>query len=117
MNDVGCAMTAFATDQLTRAPLDMAARGERTHCLDPTSYRLWLSEHDTERATAVCSVTTAPCSPCAVTQPRSAGRPGVHGVALIVQSDPARRKPHELARKTPRESRHPQPLSVPSWLH
>jgi hypothetical protein len=43
----------IATDQLTRALLDMAARGERAHCSDPASHHLWLSDHDTERATAV----------------------------------------------------------------
>jgi hypothetical protein len=43
----------IATDRLTRALLDMAARGERTHCSDPTSHHLWLSEHETERAIAV----------------------------------------------------------------
>jgi hypothetical protein len=32
---------------------DLAARGERTHCSDPTSHHLWLSERDTERASAV----------------------------------------------------------------
>jgi hypothetical protein len=47
-------MTAkIATDQLTRALLDMAARGERTHCSDPITHDLWLSESDSERATAV----------------------------------------------------------------
>jgi Transcription factor WhiB len=43
----------IATDQLTRALLDLAAKGERTHCSDPTSHRLWTSEHETERAIAV----------------------------------------------------------------
>jgi hypothetical protein len=59
-------MTAarVATDQLTRALLDMAARGQRSHCSDPTCHHLWLSEHDAERATAVmmcdhCPVLTA----------------------------------------------------------
>jgi hypothetical protein len=42
-----------ATDQLTLALLNMAARGERTHCSDPTSHQLWLSEHEQERAVAV----------------------------------------------------------------
>ena len=43
----------IATDTLTRALLDLAGRGERTHCSDPTSHHLWLSERDHERATAV----------------------------------------------------------------
>ena len=44
--------TRAATDQLTRALLDMAARGERTHCSDSASKHLWLSEHDGERKVA-----------------------------------------------------------------
>jgi hypothetical protein len=40
------------TDQLTRALLNIAARGQRTHCSDPTSHHLWLSEHPGERAIA-----------------------------------------------------------------
>ena len=52
------------TDQLTLALLGLAERGERTHCSDPTSHHLWLSEHDAERAIAVmmcdhCPVLTA----------------------------------------------------------
>jgi hypothetical protein len=42
-----------ASDALTIALLNMAAIGERTHCSDPTTHHLWLSEHDTERAAAV----------------------------------------------------------------
>jgi hypothetical protein len=42
-----------ASDALTLALLGLAATGERTHCSDPTSHHLWLSEHDHERATAV----------------------------------------------------------------
>jgi hypothetical protein len=41
------------TDTLTLALLGLAERGERTHCSDPTSHHLWLSERDAERATAV----------------------------------------------------------------
>jgi hypothetical protein len=41
------------TDQLTLALLGLAARGQRTHCSDPTSHHLWLSERESERATAV----------------------------------------------------------------
>lgn len=40
------------TDQLTRALLDLAARGERTHCSDPATHHLWLSEIKAERAEA-----------------------------------------------------------------
>jgi hypothetical protein len=42
-----------ATDQLTRALLDIAARGQRTHCSDPTSHHLWLSERERERQVAI----------------------------------------------------------------
>jgi hypothetical protein len=42
-----------ASDTLTIALLNMAERGERTHCSDPTSHHLWLSEHESERAVAV----------------------------------------------------------------
>jgi hypothetical protein len=41
------------SDQLTRALLDMASRGLRTHCSDPSLSELWLSEHEAERAEAV----------------------------------------------------------------
>jgi hypothetical protein len=48
-------MTAarFASDRLTRALLDMAARGERSHCSDSASHHLWLSESPTDRRLAV----------------------------------------------------------------
>jgi hypothetical protein len=42
-----------ATDLLTRALLDMAARGERANCSDPITHDLWLSDSDSERAVAV----------------------------------------------------------------
>ena len=46
--------TARATsDALTLALLGLAERGERTHCSDPTTGHLWLSEHEGERAIAV----------------------------------------------------------------
>jgi hypothetical protein len=53
------------SERLTRALLDMAAAGLRTHCSDPTSHHLWLSEIDAERAVAAqlcqhCPVIT-PC--------------------------------------------------------
>jgi len=41
-----------ATDNLTRALLDIAARGLRTHCSDAGTGGLWLSEHPSERAEA-----------------------------------------------------------------
>ena len=36
----------IATDTLTRALLDLAARGERTHCSDPGTSELWISESE-----------------------------------------------------------------------
>jgi hypothetical protein len=42
-----------ASDQLTHALLNLAAQGLRTHCSDPTTHRYWLSERESERATAV----------------------------------------------------------------
>jgi hypothetical protein len=42
-----------ASDALTLALLDLTARGERTHCSDPTTHHLWLSEHESERAVAI----------------------------------------------------------------
>jgi hypothetical protein len=42
-----------ASDQLTIALLGLAEQGLRTHCSDPTSHHLWLSEHESERALAV----------------------------------------------------------------
>jgi hypothetical protein len=41
------------TERFTRALLDLAARGERTHCSDPKSHGLWLSESVAGRRTAV----------------------------------------------------------------
>jgi hypothetical protein len=42
-----------ASDALTLALLNMAARGERSHCSDPTSHHLWLGDHEAERQVAV----------------------------------------------------------------
>jgi hypothetical protein len=41
-----------ASDQLTRRLLTIAARGQRTHCSDPSLSELWLSESEPERAEA-----------------------------------------------------------------
>jgi hypothetical protein len=37
-----------ATDALTLALLSMAARGERTHCSDPGTSELWISDRSRE---------------------------------------------------------------------
>jgi len=47
-------MTAarVASERLLRALITLAARGQRTHCSDPGSNELWLSESEPERAEA-----------------------------------------------------------------
>jgi hypothetical protein len=61
--------TRVPTDQLTLALLGLAARGQRTHCSDPTSHHLWLSEYEAERAVAVMLCDHCPTSSSAETQP------------------------------------------------
>jgi Transcription factor WhiB len=41
-----------ASERLTKALIDLAAQGLRTHCSDPESSHLWLSEDRDERARA-----------------------------------------------------------------
>ena len=41
------------SDALTRALINLAARGLRTHCSDPVSSELWLSKDQAERKQAV----------------------------------------------------------------
>jgi hypothetical protein len=41
------------SEALTGALINLAARGLRTHCSDPGSSELWLSDYETERAEAV----------------------------------------------------------------
>jgi hypothetical protein len=41
-----------ATDQLTRALIDLESQGLRTNCSDPVTSELWLSEIKAERAEA-----------------------------------------------------------------
>lgn len=43
---------ARASERLTKAIIDAAARGELTHCADSEVSHLWLSENDHERALA-----------------------------------------------------------------
>jgi hypothetical protein len=40
------------SDALNRALLEMASRGERTHCSDVGLAGLWLSEHEADRQEA-----------------------------------------------------------------
>jgi hypothetical protein len=72
-----------ASDQLTLALLNMAARGERTHCSDPTTHHLWLSEHEGEIQVASCCATAAQSSPSAVRQQNCATNAWASGVAAI----------------------------------
>jgi hypothetical protein len=44
--------SARASDALTRALINLAAAGERTHCSDPESHHLWLSDDESDRAVA-----------------------------------------------------------------
>ena len=44
---------ARASDRLAKALLDLAAQGLRTHCSDPETAHLWLSDHEAERRLAV----------------------------------------------------------------
>jgi hypothetical protein len=43
---------AIASARLVKALIDLAARGLRTHCSDPATAHLWLSDHEAERAQA-----------------------------------------------------------------
>lgn len=42
----------IASERLTKALIDLAAAGLRTHCSDPETHHLWLSEYPEERAQA-----------------------------------------------------------------
>jgi hypothetical protein len=44
------------TERLTRALVDLAAAGLRTHCRDPETHHYWVSDHPGERlqATRLC---------------------------------------------------------------
>jgi Transcription factor WhiB len=48
--------TTTATTDLTRALIDLAAAGLRTHCSDATLSELWVSDNPSERreATRLC---------------------------------------------------------------
>jgi hypothetical protein len=43
---------AIASGLLAKALIDLAARGLRTHCSDPQTSHMWLSESESERAQA-----------------------------------------------------------------
>ena len=44
--------TRAASERLLRALITIASRGLRTHCSDPGTSELWLSEHEAERREA-----------------------------------------------------------------
>jgi hypothetical protein len=65
------------SDQLTRALLEAASRGQRPHCSDPISGEMWLSEMEAERREAArlcrgCSV-LRPCRDAAEAQRETFG--------------------------------------------
>jgi hypothetical protein len=59
----------IATDQLTRALLDMAAQGLRTHCSDPQPTICGSANMNANDRPRSCCVITAQSSPSAETQP------------------------------------------------
>jgi hypothetical protein len=46
------ALKSEASERFTRALINAAAAGQRTHCSDPSSGDLWLSESEADRAEA-----------------------------------------------------------------
>jgi Transcription factor WhiB len=84
-----------ASDPLTLALLNLAARGERTHCSDPASHYLWLSEHDNERAVAAMLCDHCPVlQVCRDTAEQRDERWGVWGGSDRA-SDPEERRQHD----------------------
>lgn len=86
---------ALASNELTRALINIAARGERTHCSDPETHHYWLSEHDTERAIAITLCDHCPCSPSAATQPNNVMNVGECGAESTAQSDQDDERQHD----------------------
>ena len=76
-----------ATDGLTRALLDMSARGERTHFSDSASKHLWLSEHDGERKVAALLRRHCPVEDVCETQPNNVMNAGAFGAGRTAASD------------------------------
>ena len=76
-------MTAaqVASERLLRALITLAARGQRTHCSDPSLSELWLSEHEPERAEAAQLCIGCPVlHPCRQAAEAQDERWGVWGV-------------------------------------
>ena len=71
---------ALAGDRLTRALINMAARGQRTHCSDVELHHLWLSESVTERGVAATLCGGCPVQPeCLAAATGNQERFGVYG--------------------------------------
>lgn len=90
--------TKTAGEQLTRALLDLAARGQRPRCGDPETHHLWTSEDQADRDHAAqlcdgCPILTA----CA-----EAGQDETFGVWGGTDSSPSKRRP-------------PSHVSPPMW--
>jgi Transcription factor WhiB len=54
---------AIASARFTKALIDLATRGLRTHCSDPETHHLWLSEDRHERAQAARLCVGCPVQP------------------------------------------------------
>jgi hypothetical protein len=83
-----------ARERLIRALINAAAAGQRTHCSDPGSSELWLSEREEERAEAARL-----CVGCPVLEP--CGQVGQHerfGVWGSVDKTP---RPYKINKDTP----------------
>ena len=97
---------AIVSERLTNALVDLAALGLRTHCSDPETRHLWLSDHAHDRAQAVklckgCPI-IRPCGQAASARretfgvwaavdrtrsPGKIGRPTTHPVDDVVDTD------------------------------
>jgi hypothetical protein len=89
------------TDALTLALLGLAERGERTHCSDPTSHHLWLSDCDADRATAVMLCDHCPVLTVCRDTAKQRDERWAFGAAATSQLDQDVRRPHDLAKSNP----------------
>jgi hypothetical protein len=94
---------AHASDELTRALINLAARGQRTHCSDPGTSELWLSEHKSDRAQAARMCAGCPViEPCGQAAEAKDERFGVWAGCDRTRPpgkppNPTTRRPHEMA--------------------
>jgi hypothetical protein len=68
-----------APADLTRALINLAASGLRTHCSDPGSRELWVSDHPAERTEAARLCIGCPVLTPAVRQPTPETNAGTSG--------------------------------------